>query len=123
MTGYGYTPGPDPEVASYGPWFVDQMGCVQRQRLGEHGDHLGYQLLDGESPFAEMVEALQRLTFAAQCRDNTQGDPIRLLEVQAELRAAKKQARTALAKALGQEGGERPRPEVSGEDREREAQA
>lgn len=58
---------------------------------------------------AELVAALDRLIFAAECRDNTMGDPSRLIDVKASLVAATvlarsvsfeaKHARAALAKA------------------------
>lgn len=51
----------------------------------------------------DLLEACQRIEFAARCRESTQGDPCRLLEVQAELRAAATQARAAIAKAEGKE--------------------
>ena len=47
----------------------------------------------------ELLEALRRLTFAAACRENTMGDPCRLIECQGELRAATKAARDVIAKA------------------------
>lgn len=47
----------------------------------------------------ELLEALKRLTFAAECRDNTSGDPIRLIQVKSELIAASDQAREAIEKA------------------------
>lgn len=50
----------------------------------------------------ELLAALTRLEFAAQCRDNTLGDPCRLLEVKAELAEAAAQARAAIAKAGGE---------------------
>lgn len=50
----------------------------------------------------ELLEALTRLEFAAQCRDNTLGDPCRLLEVKAELAEAAAQARATIAKAGGE---------------------
>lgn len=40
----------------------------------------------------ELLAALERLSFAAMCRDSTMGDPCRLIEVRAELAAANKQA-------------------------------
>ena len=46
----------------------------------------------------ELIEALKRLSFAALCRDNTMGDPNRLMEVRAELREANAQAIEVLAK-------------------------
>ena len=49
----------------------------------------------------DLLKALTRLEFAAQCRDNTLGDPCRLLDVKAELAAAAEQARAAIAKAGG----------------------
>lgn len=49
------------------------------------------------SPDAALVEALERLVLAAQCRDNSNGDQIRLIETRAELSAAAKNAEEALA--------------------------
>ena len=49
----------------------------------------------------DLLEALQRLAFASECRDNTSGDAARLIEVKAELAAAAKQARIEIAKATG----------------------
>jgi len=46
-----------------------------------------------------LAEALRRLLSAAQCRENTMGDPLRLIEVQSELRAAAFDARAALSAA------------------------
>ena len=46
---------------------------------------------------AKLVEALERLVLAAQCRDNSTGDQIRLIETRAELSAAAKNAEEALA--------------------------
>ncbi|MFA5630317.1 MAG: hypothetical protein WC997_02295 [Porticoccaceae bacterium] len=46
---------------------------------------------------AQLVAALDRLAFAAECRDNTSGDAVRLITVRAELAAAAKNAREALA--------------------------
>lgn len=42
-----------------------------------------------------LLAALERLSFAAMCRDNTMGDQCRLIEVKAELAAANKQAAEA----------------------------
>jgi hypothetical protein len=47
----------------------------------------------------DLLRALKRLSFAAMCRDNTMGDPCRLLEVKAELAAANVQAEEAIARA------------------------
>ena len=43
-----------------------------------------------------LLDALKRLEAAAENRDNTAGDPCRLIEVKAELAAAAAQARTAI---------------------------
>ena len=40
--------------------------------------------------------ALERLSFAAECRDNTMSDACRLIEVKAELASANQQARAAI---------------------------
>lgn len=50
---------------------------------------------------AELVEALRVMVDAAACRENTMGDPCRLIEVQAELRSAVANARALLARADG----------------------
>ena len=49
----------------------------------------------------DMFDALKRLSFAAECRDNTTGDPLRLISVRAELAAAAQEALFAIAKANG----------------------
>lgn len=49
----------------------------------------------------DLLAALERLSFAAECRDNTMGDACRLIEVKAELASANQQARAAIAKATG----------------------
>jgi len=46
---------------------------------------------------SDLLIATDRLTRAAEHRENTMGDPMRLIEVQAELREATKQARNAIA--------------------------
>lgn len=48
-----------------------------------------------------LLAALERLSFAAMCRDNTMGDPCRLIEVKAELRAANEQANASIASVRG----------------------
>jgi hypothetical protein len=50
----------------------------------------------------DMLEALARLETAATNRDNTMGDPCRLIECKAELEAAAKHARVTIAKAKGE---------------------
>lgn len=49
----------------------------------------------------ELLSALERLSFAAECRDNTVGDACRLIEVRAELAAANKQAVAAISSVKG----------------------
>lgn len=49
----------------------------------------------------DLLAAFDRLSFAAECRDNTMGDPCRLIEVKAELAAANQQARTVIASVKG----------------------
>ena len=51
----------------------------------------------------ELLAALERLAFAAQCRDNTTGDQCRLIEVRAELAAAAANASAAITKVKGAE--------------------
>lgn len=45
-----------------------------------------------------LLASLSRLSFAAMCRDNSSGDPCRLIEVKAELQAANKQASDLISK-------------------------
>jgi hypothetical protein len=56
---------------------------------------------DAEATAFNLLAALQRLSAAALSRDATMGDPIRLIEVRAELSAANDVACIAIAKALG----------------------
>ena len=56
---------------------------------------------------SKLVEALKRLVFAAQCRDNSTGDQIRLIETREELSAAAKNAEEVLA-AFRNQCGEIP---------------
>lgn len=49
----------------------------------------------------ELLAALERLSFAATCRDNTMGDQCRLIEVRFELSAANEQAIAAIASVKG----------------------
>lgn len=51
----------------------------------------------------DLLMVLDRLARAAEHRDGTQGDPIRLIEVKEELRAAAENARIVIAKAKGKE--------------------
>lgn len=46
-----------------------------------------------------MLDALKRLAFAAECRDNTAGDPIRLICVKAELAEAARHANLIIHEA------------------------
>lgn len=49
----------------------------------------------------DLLAALDRLARAAANRDHTMGDPLRLLDCQAELREATKEARALIDKATG----------------------
>lgn len=49
----------------------------------------------------ELLAALDRLAFAAQCRDNTSGDPVRLIAAKAELAAASEQATSLISSVKG----------------------
>ena len=67
-------------------------------------DDQGIKAYAGTEELADLIaaapalkEALERLARAAACRENTMGDPARLIEVQAELRDATNEARAALA--------------------------
>lgn len=44
----------------------------------------------------QLLAALKRLSFAAACRDNTQGDPCRLIQAQSELLQANQEAIAAI---------------------------
>lgn len=57
-----------------------------------------------ETDASKLVEALERLVLAAQCRGNSTGDQIRLIETRAELSAAAKNAEEALGAFRKQEG-------------------
>ena len=57
-----------------------------------------YQAMLAAAPeVAKLVETLERLVFAAQCRDNSTGCQIRLIETRAELSAAVNNAKEALS--------------------------
>jgi hypothetical protein len=94
-TTQGHTPG---------PWFSasyvvgSDKGTIANAynpRLGDEGE--ANARLIAAAP--EMLEALRRLTFAAASRDNTMGDPCRLLECKAELAAATREAQAIIARA------------------------
>lgn len=46
-----------------------------------------------------LLDALERIEFAAQCRDNTMGDQCRLIDVKAGLASAAVLARSAMFEA------------------------
>ena len=64
-------------------------------------DLLRTELLHHAALFDEVVAALERLGSAAAHRENTLGDPARLLEAKAELAEASKHARGIIAKVKG----------------------
>lgn len=55
-----------------------------------------------EKQCVALLAALERLSFAAMCRENTAGDPCRLIQVQAELSAANREAIKAIASTKDQ---------------------
>ena len=59
--------------------------------------HSRYTDLQPAPEVAKLVEALERLVFAAQCRDNSTGCQIHLIETRAELSDAVNNAEEALA--------------------------
>lgn len=67
-------------------------------------DKMAGSRMDAEMQRDKLLAALKRLSFAAMCRDNTMGDPCRLIEVKAELLAANAQAIAAIAKVEGGAG-------------------
>lgn len=78
---------------------VDEYGCDDK---GSYWDpewayKCDYKMLPVESESPKLVEALERLVLAAQCRDNSTGDQIRLIETRAELSAAAKNAEEVLS--------------------------
>lgn len=58
---------------------------------------------------AEATAALRRLILAAAERENTAGDPLRLLEAQGELRAAVRAARAVVQKTDAAQEADAPR--------------
>ena len=82
------------------------MSRLCRLKTASHGD-------DGQWAYDEIVSLrkqrdnllaeLERLSFAALCRDSTIGDQCRLIEVRAELAAANKQAMEAIARVKGEQ--------------------
>ena len=49
----------------------------------------------------ELLSSLDRLTFAADCRDSTTGDQCRLIQVKAKLAAASANSRAAIRRVKG----------------------
>lgn len=90
-----------------GPWHIQYFPHCTAIYAGEkvvgYIDHFNEHDKRLVTSAPELLEALTRLEFAAQCRDNTSGDPCGLLAVKAELSEAARQARAAIAKATGDE--------------------
>ena len=81
-------------------WIAQEHGhpIVEELRVGGAIDEHDARLI---AAAPDLLAALERLSFAAECRDNTMGDACRLIEVKAELASANQQARAAIAKATG----------------------
>lgn len=98
-TTQGHTPGPWKaiESPSRGAYIHTSRAKIRICEVVRSPDAMANARLIAAAP--EMLEALRRLTFAAANRDNTMGDPCRLLECKAELEAAGREARAAISKA------------------------
>lgn len=70
-----------------------------RQYRHNHGEGFvfGYDKAETDRIVMGLVEALERLVFAAQCRDNSAGCQIRLIETRADLLVAVINAEKALS--------------------------
>ena len=81
--------------------FQEIVAILTREGAGEERFNLAtlIALARVGAHIADMLPALKRLETAASNRDNTMGDPIRLLDVKAELQAASELARAVIAKA------------------------
>ena len=92
------------------PWNISKHGTPEAFPQfgiysGEKNDHV---IVKGDKAEADarliaaapdLLAALQRLSFAASCRDNTSGDAIRVMETRAELAEANRQAMASIAQA------------------------
>jgi hypothetical protein len=99
-----------------GPWFYtqegkDAFGIVERDgasilHMQALQNSTGASHLEANARLIaaapDLLDALDRLIFAAQSRDITMGCPINLMTVKAELAAAAKHARAVIAKAKGE---------------------
>lgn len=75
------------------PAYANQLGTESyERRLCAEAIESTLQRVD------ELLAALERLSIAAACRENTVGDPIRLIETRAELRSAIAEALIAITK-------------------------
>ena len=94
-----------------GPWSADRtvLRNAKGQSIASGGNN---RVVCCEEPAAslrlaaaapDLLASLERLSFAAECRDNTMGDACRLFEVKAELAAANRQAIAAINKAKSSE--------------------
>jgi hypothetical protein len=103
-----YTPGPWQTGSGdchtvYGPKHEGHQQIIARcpTQNGSRDYHY-LQVLSNAKLIAaapELLAALRALTTAAEHRDNTMGDPCRLLECKANLESAAKNARNIIAKA------------------------
>ena len=85
------------ELADWADWFCRNVKDPQDFRWQAMADMATeLRLLHGQKQ--ELLDALKQLSFAAMCRDNTMGDPCRLITVKAELASANKYACEVIAK-------------------------
>ncbi len=85
------------ELADWADWFCRNVKDPEDFRW-KHLANSAQELRRLQALNQELLASLSRLSFAAMCRDNTSGDPCRLIEVKAELQAANKQASDLISK-------------------------
>lgn len=71
-------------------------------RVGVHQSVTARYCKEAAAEIRRLQAALDRLVLAADCRENTMGDPIRLLQVREELAAAANNARATITKLEAQ---------------------
>ena len=84
----------------------DLLLTALRQYSHNHGEGFvfGYDKEETDRIVTGLVDALERLVLAAQCRDNSTGCQLRLVQTREELSAAAKNAEEVLV-AFRKQGG------------------